>query len=117
LYWIEENGNAFLRLDDAYGEYLLDLQTDELFLIVRVGDRAFAGHLESEDAGVVWGMGNNDPSTTEVRIAGARAMPLEMIVRSPEGSYIGAVFGRTNQLTYCPSCPEKLIEKLDEPVH
>jgi len=117
VYWIKSNEREFVRLDDAYGEYLLDVHNDEMYLVVRVYGRAFIARLESETPSITWGMDNNDPTTAQVDVDEKPAIPLESLTDDSTGQYLGVISEGIGTLKFrsASECPEQRISKPFEP--
>jgi hypothetical protein len=114
VYWIDDQGRQFVRLDDAHGEYLLEVEADILYLIVRAGERAFAGQFDSETATFQSMMADNDPATLKIEIEGKPAVSADTLTDDLHGQYLGAILGPTGRLRFWPASdlPEQVVKKL-----
>lgn len=114
VYWLRSGTRRFVRLDDAHGEYLLDVDNDQMYLVVRAFGRAFVARVESDNPFVTDVMDDDDPSTIEVKVDGRTAVPLNSLTADSTERYIGAISGLTGPLRFWSAAerPERPIDKL-----
>ena len=92
VYWIKGKERKFVRLEDSYREYLLDMHDDKMYVLVRTYGRVFAGRQDSRNNEICCTMTDDDPTTVQVDVNGTPAVPLESLTNDDVmDQYIGAV--------------------------
>lgn len=99
-YLIENNGQSFLRMDDATAEHLLDLENQIVYLIVSGEGFIYVGQLDSEDASSSSRIVNNDPATLTVTVGGNKAFPISDLTNLASEKYIGRFDGKAGGLRF-----------------
>ncbi len=113
-YLIETPDVSLLRLDDAVSEHLIDLTNQSLYIIVRAMGEPYVGKGDSNTWSTDWMVLNDDPSTLEVTIGGAPAIPLAQFVGDVGERYVGRLQGKSGRLRFVPAAesPEIKINHL-----
>jgi hypothetical protein len=110
-YWISDDQKSFVRLDDLGDEYLIDLQSNVLYLVFPVKGVPYAGPMDDDDPMCGWSEAfYGDRSMVSAFVGGNEAVPVTTIVSDPKGRYMGAFWA--GRFTSAKDAPEKPIRKL-----
>jgi hypothetical protein len=112
VYWISDGEKSFVRFDDPGDEYVLDLQSNTLYLLFPVTGVLYAGRMDDGNTGHGWYGGIVDGNTAGlfVTVGKNRAVPLATLVSDPKGAYMGEIMG--NRFTLAKDAPETPAKKL-----
>jgi hypothetical protein len=102
-YLIETPSKAFLRMDDATAEHLLDLTSQETYLVTRFQGKAYVGELTHDSMSSGWSMHNNDPTTLIVTIDGEKAVPMSQLTGDAQEVYVGRLTPGFGNLSFLPA--------------
>jgi hypothetical protein len=114
VYWIDEPGKSFIRLDDAGGEYLLDLGSNTLHSVFAIEGVKYLKPAEGSEIAAATRLGNDMNTPWMVKVGDKPAIPLANIASDPEGVYIGNICGISHEWRFTPAqdSPKMAIRKL-----
>lgn len=116
VFWIACGQRTFVGLEDSFGDYLLDLHGDEMYLVIRTKGREYVAPVQSEEPDVHIVDFGGAARKMEVKVDGIMATPLTSLTPDCRKQYIGAVTDTSGTLRFTPAseCPECKIEKVWE---
>ena len=113
-YLVNAPSTTAIRLDDAVSEHLIDLDRKLVYLVVRVGGKAYFGNFNGDDSSIhITSFDSEDPM---VSIGDKPADKLDSLTGGVDELYIGRITGKAGRLRFLPADehPEKPIKKLHE---
>lgn len=116
VYWINGGGKSFVRLNDAEHDYLLDLQSNALYLVLLVRGVWYAGQMD--DGQVEYGVSGpvgDDASTLSVHVGKHEAVPLAVRTSGATETYIGNISGGSHEgwrFIAAEDFPARLIDRM-----
>jgi len=100
----QDGSGPAIRLQDHWGQYMLDLKRKVSRLIIRVDGSTYAGDLHSERASSGWSQADGGPESVE--IDGRPAQLLQGTLAGP-GQYLGRLDGTKGPVAFIPASSEK----------
>jgi hypothetical protein len=113
LYPTNTIGGPWLRLQDQWGEYLVDLGGKKTYHLVRYREHAFAGELSSARDG--WSVTQFDDGKVTVKVGENPATDITSLApATAPGEYLGRIDGQEYPLRFAPASesPEEKIEMI-----
>ncbi len=104
VYWISDGEKSFVRFNDAEYDYLLDLQSNVLCLVLLVRGVWYAGQMDDGHVGYgVSGPVDDDASTLSVHVGRHEAVPLAVLTSGTTETYIGNISGISHEWRFTPA--------------
>lgn len=101
LYVLEADNGVFVRLDDALGGHLIDIDGRKVYAIAFDESGMYVGRLFTDFTSIGRSSVNGDPMT--ISIGSDPATPLQDVTGPYEESYFGKVAGPLGQLRFVPA--------------
>ncbi|MFO0912467.1 MAG: hypothetical protein U0795_05905 [Pirellulales bacterium] len=96
-------GDTYVTIEDAFGEYLLDLTDGELSLILRKDGRVFGGRFGDERALVEIETFDGDEASVAVRIDGVAASDVTGLFNEQQRIFVGTIEEVGDGIRFVPS--------------
>ena len=102
-YLVSGNGTKFVFMKDKYARHLIDLDLAKAYQIVNLDGKEYLGPVSSERRAPQSSIYVSDGTDTSVTINGSPAVPMNTMLLSLDGTFIGQITDSFGDLRFQPS--------------